>query len=45
MIDSLNYFCIIVIAYLYIDSWVTAFRFKKIYKRLEELEKHKNAMF
>jgi len=41
MIDSLDYFCIIVIAYLYIDSWVTAFRFKKIYKRLEELENEK----
>lgn len=29
---------VIVVAYLYIDSWVTAFRLKAIYKRLKDLE-------
>jgi len=38
MIESFKYFYIMIIAYLYIDSWATAFRFKKIYKRLEKLE-------
>jgi len=36
--DSLNYWLVIVVVYLYVDSWVSAFRFSAIYKRLRELE-------
>jgi hypothetical protein len=36
--DSLNYWLVIIVAYLYFDSWVTAFRLKAILKRLKDLE-------
>jgi hypothetical protein len=36
--DSLNYWLVIIVAYLYIDSWVTAFRFRAILKKLKEME-------
>ena len=36
---NFNDFCIIVIAYLYIDSWMTAFRLRSMQKKIEELQK------
>lgn len=36
--DPLNYWLVVIVGYLYIDSWVTAFAFRKVYKRLEDLE-------
>ena len=36
--DSLNYWLVVVVAYLYIDSWITTFRLKAICKRLKDLE-------
>jgi ABC-type long-subunit fatty acid transport system fused permease/ATPase subunit len=36
--DSLNYWLVIIVAYLYFDSWVTTFRLKAIHKRLKDLE-------
>jgi hypothetical protein len=36
---NFNDFCIVVIAYLYIDSWMTAFRLRGMQKKIEELQK------
>jgi len=36
-----DYFQVIIIAYLYLDSWLTAFHLRKINKRLDELEKER----
>lgn len=36
--ESLNYWLVIVVAYLYIDSWVTTFRLKAILKKIREME-------
>lgn len=35
-----NYFLLIVVIYLYVSSWMDAFRFRNITKRLEKLEKN-----
>jgi hypothetical protein len=37
--ESLNYWLVIFVAYLWFDSWVSAFRFRAISRKLEEIEK------
>lgn len=36
--ESLNYWLVIVVAYLYFDSWATTFKLKAILKKIEEME-------
>lgn len=35
---ELNDFCMMVIAYLYIDSWITAFRMRSLQRKLEKVQ-------
>lgn len=38
--ESLNYWLVIIVVYLYFDSWVTAFRLKAILKKIEKMEEY-----
>lgn len=38
--ESLNYWLVIVVAYLYFDSWVTTFRLRAILKKIKEMEEY-----
>jgi len=38
--ESLNYWLVVVVAYLYFDSWMTTFKLRAILKTLEKMEKY-----
>jgi hypothetical protein len=38
--DSLNYWLVVIVAYLYFDSWVTAFKLRSILKKIEKMEEY-----
>jgi hypothetical protein len=38
--DSLNYWLVVIVAYLYFDSWVTTFKLRAILKKIEKMEEY-----